>query len=227
MPEIKIKDHYDQTLSFEEGLKNDLNNSSPHTWPLVLRKHIRFQVFNLFVQNGSADGAEDLKNYILRNHHAGEQLSQRDITRKLKKLEKDTPEAKKIKIIYKSAQKVSELLRKSFVQDCRKRILLTFDQKYDLMDRAMGDDFEDILLGLIKSFDHKTLAGFIRTFQLTMRGYKERHDGASFKKKQSRNRTRLNRKMWSDPKIKENMRESAKNGWKTRRQNGNAPKRLV
>ena len=212
----KVVKFYKQTLSFEEGLKRELNDSVDHNRFKVLQKHIRFHVLNLLVQHYGDNGA-DLKYFALHNHHDDKQLSQRDITDQLKKILKQLDDKKKIQLIKEAVNEVTHQLMHIAIVHKRGQIAKTLQEdqtplshkeKQAILEKALGDNFEELFLERLKTFDQKTLANFINTFKLPVRGEDEKGDGKNCKKKLATHRRRQNRKMWSDPEMRKTMRQA-------------------
>lgn len=195
MPD-KVDELYAKTLSFEKGLEKELNDGLPHNRFKILQKHIRFHILDILVQKYAENGA-DLIYFVLHHHHKGEQLSQRDITQRLKDILEKLDDDQKIRLIKEAAAEVAKILMN--IPVTRKKVALTLKAKRTLMDRAMGDDFEEEFLTRLDTFDQKTLSNFISTFELPVRGQDEKNNGRACRKKLASHRTRQNEEMWSDP----------------------------
>jgi len=216
MSEISVEKQYNKTLDLSEGLKRELEETTDHNRFKVLQKHIRYHVLDILVQK-YADNGIDLKWFILHHHHDGEQLSQRDIAKRLKDKLKRLDSSEKIQIIKEAANEIARVLTGISVKQYRQKITLTLKDKQKLLDRAMGDDFEEKFLKRLKSFDQKTIANFIATFNLPVRRKNEKNNGAACKKKLSRHRRHNNHKMWTDPEARESMCQAMKDSWGKRK----------
>ncbi len=189
MPD-KVDDIYAETLSFEKGLQTELNDSYNHNRFKVLQKHIRFQVLNILVQRYSDHGA-DLKQFVLYHHHDNDELSQRDITALLRNMLKRLDDKEKIQLIEETVQEISTMLMRIAIMQNRGRVSktlqedqtpLTREDKRAILERALGDDHEEFFLKRLKTFDQKTLANFIKAFELPMRGEDKKCQGKACKK---------------------------------------------
>ena len=222
MRRVTAEQHYGKTISLEDGLSYEINIASPHNRFKVLQKHIRFQVLNAIVQHVQS---MDLKRYILELHHEGEQLSQRDITEKVKRMVSDMPDEEKLEIIRRVYSEIWRELMEMRIADCRKDLKAVFTSFASIseaekrviynmaIENSNGHDFLDKL----KTFDNKTIAEFIRVFQLDVRDVSQKWDGKTTKQKLSKHRTDGNRKMWDDPNTRRHLCTCIKKSWSKRK----------
>lgn len=229
MSDITVEDRYSKTVSFSKGLERELNDTVHHNRFKVLQKHIRFHVLNLLVQKYAENGM-DLKYFILHNHYEEDQLSQRDITMRLKRIIERLDDNVKIQLLKQAIDEIWLILKEIHIIDHRDRIDSVLQTENDgigehgkqiLLDKAIGDDFEGVFLERLKSFDQKTIANFITVFDLSMRGQSEKNNGKSCKKKLAKHRKKQNGEMWSDPDTRMTLCQAMRDAWATKR-NGNA-----
>ncbi len=225
MPD-KVAAHYAETLSPEDGLKNDLNDSCDHNRFKVLQKHIRFEVLNIMVQEYADQGA-DLKYFILYHHHDNDQLSQRDITALLKTVVSKLDERKKRRLIKEAVDEIAcRLMRIAIIQN-RVKVVRTLQgekplsqkEKRAILEKALGDDPEEKFLKRLESFDQKTIANFAAVFGLHMRNGEEKGKGKACRKKLARRRREANKKMWSDSETSRALCLAMKEAWVNRKNN--------
>ena len=128
MTENEATDLYNDTLEYSEGLERELDASVNHNRFKVLQKHIRFQILNALVKR-YADHGVDLKYFVLYNHHCDKQLSQRDITAKIKGILAGLGEEEKVDLIHEAINAIKDILFASEIKDCRTRIDLILRKK--------------------------------------------------------------------------------------------------
>ena len=216
MTENEVTELYYDTLDFSKGIERELDDSVNHNRFKVLQKHIRFQILNALVERHGDHGV-DLKYFVLYNHHCEQQLSQRDIADELKKILAKLDEKEKIELIHEAINVVIEMLFASHIKDCRTRVDWILREKDEILERALEEDFQKQFLKGMKTFDQKTIANFVASFGLQMRGEDEKGCGKACKKKLSKCRTESNRNIWSDPELSLVMRLGMKRAWKKRR----------
>ena len=228
MSDITVEDRYSETVSFADGLQEELNNTVKHNRFKVLQKHIRFHVLNLLVQKYAENGM-DLKYFLLHNHYEEDQLSQRDITIRLKRIIEGLDDNVKIQLLGQAIDEIWLILKEIHIMDYRDRInsVLQIEndgksehEKRALLDKAIGDDFEDIFLERLRSFDQKTIANFVTVFNLPMRSQREKNHGKSCKNKLAKHRKKQNGQMWADPETRLTLCKAMRKAWTTRK-NGN------
>jgi hypothetical protein len=213
---------YKKTLSLSDGLANELNLSAPHNCFKVLQKHIRFHVLDILVKR---QHNMDLKYYILSSHHEGDQLSQRDIIANIKRIAGGLEDNERLIIIREAFDEVWRILKAMSVFDTRERVksaLSEFDyiserEKRNFLDKAIGDDGENVFLERLRTFDQKTIANFIAVFGLCVRGEDEKNNGKSTKNKLSKHRTDQNHKMWSNTQKRKKLCRGMKRSWRIRK----------
>jgi hypothetical protein len=222
MHRVTVDKLYQKTLGLSDGLDNDLDKAGPGNRFKVLQKHIRFHILDILVRRKQN---MDLKHYILRNHHEGEQLSQRDITSSLKRMVDGLDDNEKLLIIREAFDEVWRILREICVVDNRDRAqsalgeldYVSEREKRNLLDKAIGDDGETVFFERLKTFDHKTIANFIAVFGLSVRQEDEKNNSRSTKEKLSKYRGRQNDKMWANPKIRRKLCMGMERSWRVRK----------
>ncbi len=218
----KVEKLYEETLSFEEALQNTFNRVKSCNWHQILRQFIRYAILDTLINHQSNDQIENLKHFVLLNHHDNGELSQRDIQDKLREMMAQYDEKEKAQFIREGIDRTARALKKVAVEDTRREIALVWDQKQKLFDGAVGDEPYDFFLKRLKSFNYRSIRDFATAFNVRLRRKNERHDGASYKNQQSANRTRFNGEMWNDPKKRKKVEKGLKRGW-VKRRNNNKP----
>ena len=220
-----LQELYGESLPHQQGLAKELNASLPQNRGRIVIKHIRFQIFDLMIRRLGFDS--DLTCFLLKHHHFGDECSRRDMTEELRALSLVLSKEDKSEIITQAISNIEIFLSQVRLVNTRTDVVANTREKAQIILSAIttaanqaDNDVTRYFIERIASFDVKMIEAYIKSFELPMRDYSQRHSSKGYHDKQSPIVSARNTDHWSKPENKKTMSAAMKQSWRNRR-NGN------